>query len=194
MGQRADQASKELEQAQKSGDSAAQQAAMGKMMGAAMGNDSNVQSLPADQVKGFLPDSLGSLKRESLSAERSGAMGMQITAARAQYSDGSGHRVNLEISDTGSMKGMMAMASAMAPESEEQTDRGYQKTYTRNGRLFHEAWDNASKSGEYGVVVAQRFSVKASGPAENIEQLKQAVDSVDLDKLESLKNEGIGKH
>jgi hypothetical protein len=38
--------------------------------------------------------------------------------------------------------------------------------------------------------VAQRFAVKASGNAENIDQLKQVVNAVDLDKLESLKNEG----
>lgn len=194
MGERADQASKELEAAQKSGDANAQQAAMGKMMGAAMGNDSNVQSLSADQVKTFLPDSVAGLKRESLSAERSNTMGMQITTARGQYADGNGHNVELEVGDTGSMKGMMAMASAMAPESEQQTDHGYQKTYTQNNRLIHEAWDNTSKSGEYGVVVGQRFSVKASGPADNIDQLKGLVNGVDLDKLESLKNEGVSKH
>jgi hypothetical protein len=86
------------------------------------------------------------------------------------------------------------MASAMAPESEQQTDHGYQKTYTQNNRLIHEAWDSASKSGEYGVIVGQRFSVKASGPADSIDQLKGLVNGVDLDKLESLKNEGVTKH
>lgn len=186
VGERAQQASKELEAAQKSGDTAAQQAAMGKMMGA----DSHVQSIAPDIIKALLPDSVDGLKRTNLSAARNNAMGVQLTTAKAQYSDDQGHSVELEVADTGSMRGMMAMASAMAPETENQTDHGYDKTYTTNGRLFHEAWDNNAKSGEYGVVVAQRFSVKASGNPDNIDALKKAVNSVDLDKLESLKNEG----
>lgn len=188
MGVRAEQASKELEAAQKSGDSAAQQAAMSKLMG----NDGNVQSLSADQVKAFLPDSIGSLKRTSMSAERSAGVGVQVTVARGQYGDGS-HNIELEVSDTGSMKGMMAVASAFAAESEQQTDHGYEKTYSKDGRMVHEAWDKASQRGEYSVVVGQRFSVKASGNAE-IDQLKDAVNSVDLGKLESLKNEGVSKN
>lgn len=171
MGQRAEAASKDMDAARVSG---------------------NVQSLPADQIKGFLPESVAGLKRESLSAERSGA-GVQVTVARGEYGDGNGRHVELEISDTGSMKGMMAMASTFAAESERQTDNGYEKTYTQDGRLVHEAWDKATKQGEYGVIVGQRFSVKASGDAE-VDQLKDAVNSVDLGKLESLKNEGVSKN
>ena len=188
MGARAEQASKELEAAQKSGDTSAQQAAMSKMMG----NDGNVQSLSADQIKAFLPDSAGGLKRQSLSAERSAGVGVQITVAHGQYGDGS-RNIELEISDTGSMKGMMAVANAFAAESEQQTDNGYEKTYSKDGRLVHESWDKVNKTGDYTVVVGQRFSVKASGNAE-IDQLKDAVNSVDLSKLESLKNEGVSKN
>ena len=194
MGQRADQASKELDAAQKSGDQAAQQAAMGKMMGAVTGNDGSVQALPADQVKAFLPETLLGLKRTSSSAERTNAMGMQVTEARAEYGDGDGRDVTLEVSDMGTAKGLMAMAGAMAPEEEKSTDHGYEKTYTADGRLTHEAWDDASKNGEYSVVVGQRFTVKANGNANSIDDLKQAVASVDLGKLEALKDQGVRAH
>ncbi len=172
MGQHAEQVSKDLEAAQKSG--------------------GNVQSLSADQIKSFLPETIAGLKRESLSAERS-AVGVQVSVARAQYGDGNGRHIELEVSDTGSMKGMMAMAGAFAAESERQTDNGYEKTYSQDGRMVHEAWDKTSKSGEYGVIVGQRFSVKASGNAD-IDQLKDAVNGVDLGKLESLKDEGVSKN
>lgn len=171
MGERAEQASKAMEAAQKSG---------------------AVQSLSADQIKSFLPEKIGSFKRESFSAERSGA-GVQVTVAHGEYVDGD-RRLELEISDTGSMKGMMAMATSFAPEAERQTDNGYEKTYTESGRLIHESWDKASKNGEYGVIVGQRFSVKASGQAGDIGELKDAVNSVDLGKLESLKNEGVASN
>lgn len=194
MGERAEQAGKEMDAAQKSGDSAAQQAAMNKMMGAAMGNDGDVQALSTEQVKAFLPETLLGLKRTSSSAQRSNAMGMQITEAHAEYGDGSGRTLTLEITDTGTAKGLMAMAGAMAPEEERSTDHGYEKTYTADGRLTHEAWDTESRSGEYSVVVGQRFTVKASGDAGSIDDLKQAVASVDLGKLEAMREEGVTRH
>ena len=94
----------------------------------------------------------------------------------------------------GTAKGLMAMAGAMAPEEERDTGHGYEKTYTADGRLTHEAWDEQTKDGEYSVVVGQRFTAKASGSAGSIDALKQAVASVDLARLESLRNEGATAH
>jgi hypothetical protein len=191
MGQRAEQASKELDAAQKSGDSQAQSAAMGKMMGAMAGSNGNVEALAPDQIKAFLPDNLGNLKRSSLSAERNSAMGMQISQASANYAADNGQHVTLEVSDTGGAKGFMSLAAAMAPEEEKQTDHGYEKTYSADGNLVHEEWDTQSKYGEYSVVVGKRFTVKANGNVDSIDQLKQAVASIDLGKLESLKDAGV---
>lgn len=191
MGQRADQAAKELEAAQKSGDSAAQSAAMGKMMGAVSGSNGAVEALAPDQLKPFLPDSLGGLKRSSVAAQRNGAMGMQVSDATAEYSNDGGQHITLEVTDTGGAKGFMAMAAAMAPEEEKETEHGYEKTYTANGNLVHEEWDTQSKHGEYSVVVGKRFTVKANGTVDSIDQLKQAVATVDLAKLEALKDVGV---
>jgi hypothetical protein len=193
MGQQAEQAGKQMDAAQKSGDSAAQQAAMGKILGAVAGGGTTgtVEALSPDQVKAFLPDSLDGLKRTSISAQRSGAMGMQLSDASAVYSDSNGHNITLEVTDSGGAKGWMSMATAMAPEEEKETDHGFEKTYTESGRLTHEAWDTQSKSGEYSLIIAQRFSVKATGNADSIDQLKQAVGSVDLGKLESMKDSGV---
>ncbi|WP_254063330.1 Yip1 family protein [Rhodanobacter sp. L36] len=190
MGQRAEQAGKEMDAAQKSGDSSAQSAAMGKMMGALAGSNGAVEALAPDQIKTFLPDSLGDLKRTSISAQRNGAMGMQVADATAEYSNGSQH-ITLEVTDTGGAKGLMAMAAAMAPEEEKETDHGYEKTYTADGHMVHEEWDSQSKSGEYSVVLGKRFTVKANGNSDSIDQLKRAVAVVDLAKLESMKNAGV---
>lgn len=185
-------AAKDLENAQKSGDVAAQQAAMGKLMS---GDGKTVAvSLSPETLRGFLPDELDGMKRSDFNAQRSGAMGMQISTARANYSDGKERNLQIEVADTGNMRGMMAMASAMAPSSEQQTEHGYQKTYTDHDRLIHESWNSQTNMGEFGVIVANRFSVKASGNAEDIGQLKQAVNDMDLDKLESLKNEGVSSN
>jgi len=191
MGQRAEKAGKELDAAQKSGDTAAQTAAMGKMMGAMSGSNGQVEALAPDQIKAFLPDSLGDLKRTSISAERNGAMGMQVSEASAEYSGGSNQRVTLEVSDTGGAKGFIAMAAAMAPEEEKETDQGYEKTYSAGGNLVHEEWNSQDNSGEYSVIVGKHFTVKARGNVDNIDQLKKAVASVDLTRLESLRESGV---
>ncbi|CAM5336978.1 Yip1 family protein [Rhodanobacter lindaniclasticus] len=190
MGQRAEQAGKELEAAQKSGDSAAQSAAMGKMMGAMSGSAGPVEALAPDQIKAFLPDAVGKLKRTAVSAQRNGAMGMQVSEASAEYSNDN-QRITLEVTDTGGAKGFIAMASAMAPEEEKETEHGYEKTWSDHGNLIHEEWNNLSKSGEYSVIVGKRFTVKANGNADSIDELKAAVGSIDLGKLESLKDTGV---
>jgi len=191
MGQQAEQASKAMEAAQQSGDSSAKSAAIGKMVGAVTGTSGSVEALAPDQIKTFLPESLGSLKRTSISAQRNNAMGMQVSDATAEYSNGGSQQISLEVTDTGGAKGFVAMAAAMAPEEEQQTDHGYEKTYTADGRMIHEQWDTRSGYGEYSVVLGQRFTVKANGHADSIDQLKQAVASVDLAKLESLKDAGV---
>jgi hypothetical protein len=134
------------------------------------------------------------LEQTSSSAQRTNTMGMQVTEAHAQYGGADGRSLTLEVTDMGTAKGLMAMAGRMAPEGEKSTDHGYEKTYTTDGRLTHEAWDERSGSGEYSVIVGQRFTVKANGNAGSIDDLKEAVASVDLGKLEALKNEGVTRN
>jgi hypothetical protein len=76
-------------------------------------------------------------------------------------------------------------------EQDTETDTGYDKMYKSGGQLIHEKWDNRSSSGEYGVVVGDRFSVKVSGNAANVGELKAAVGGLDLSGLAALKGEGV---
>ena len=190
MGQKMDAASKKMEAAQKSGDANAQAQAAGQMLGTVLGGGAQVEALAPDALKGFVPDTLAGLKRTSVSAERNGAMGMQVSNANATYTDGQ-HTLHLEIADTGSAKGIMALAGAVGVESDHETDHGYDKTYKQDGRLVHEQWDTQSKYGEFSIVLGDRFSVKVSGNADSIDQLKSAVGSVNLAGLEALKNQGV---
>jgi hypothetical protein len=185
-------ASKQIDAAQKSGDSAAQANAVGQMLGAALGNSGKVDSLSPDRIKPFVPDTLGGLRRTQMSADRSAAMGMQISKAEASYSDGADHNLRLEITDTGSLKGLVGFAGGWAGvEQDHETDTGYDKTYKSGGQLVHEKWDNQSHSGEYGVIVGDRFSVTVSGKGASIDELKGTLASINLAGLAALKNEGV---
>jgi hypothetical protein len=191
IGQKAEQASKKMEQAQKSGDANAQAQAAGQMMGAILGGGDQVEALAPDMLKPFVPETLAGLKRTDLSAERNGAMGMQFSQANANYSDGAGHSLHLEIGDMGSAKGLTALAGWAGVEQSRETDHGYDKTYKQNGRLTHEEWDSQSKYGEYSLVLGDRFTVKVRGNADSIDQIKGAVGSLNLGGLEALKNQGV---
>jgi hypothetical protein len=193
IGQQAEQASKKMDAAQKSGDANAQAAAAGQMMGALLGGGDKVEALAPDALKPFVPETLAGLKRTSLSAERNGAMGMQFSQAEGSYSDDSGHSLRLEIGDMGSAKGLTALAGWAGVESSKETDHGYDKTYKQNGRLTHEEWDTRSSYGEYSIVLGDRFTVKVTGNVASVDQLKGAVGSLNLAGLEALKNQGVTK-
>jgi Yip1 domain len=189
---RMDKASKQMDVATKSGDSNAQANAVGAMLGAALGSGGKVEALAPDRLKPFIPDTLGGLKRTQFSVARNGALGMQASTGTATYSDGAQHTLNLEIMDTGSLKGLVGFANGYAgTEQDTETDTGYDKVYKSGGQLVHERWDNRSMNGEYGVIVADRFSVKVSGSAASVDELKAAVASINLSGLAALKNEGV---
>jgi len=189
---RMDDASKQLESAQKSGDAAAKANALGQFMGTALGSGGKVESLAPDQIKTFLPEELAGLKRTQQAVERNGAIGMQISKATATYSDGANRTLQLEIVDAGSLKGVVGFASSWAGvEQESQTDSGYDKTYKNGGQLVHEQWNNNTKSGEYSTFIADRFSVKVSGQASDISDLKRAAASINTSGLAALKNSGV---
>lgn len=186
-------ASQQVTTAQQSGDSTAKANAAAQMMQAALGGGSaKVEALPPERIKQFLPESLAGLKRTESAAERNGAIGMQVSKATASYSDGAARRLELEITDTASLRGLVGLATGWAGvEQDRQTDSGFEKTYRQNGQLIHEKWDNQSHRGEYGLMIADRFSVSVSGEAANIGDLKSALGSVDLAGLSSLREAGV---
>jgi hypothetical protein len=187
------EAGKQMESAQKSGDAEATGKALGAVMGAAMGGGDQVEALAPDVLKPFVPETLAGLKRTDFSAERNGAMGMQISEAHASYSDDNGRSLRLEVTDMGTAKGLMAMAGWAAIDSSKETDHGYDKTYKQDGRIVHEEWNSQDKRGEYGIVLGDRFSVKVSGNADSINDIKAAVASINLAGLEALKGQGVKK-
>jgi Yip1-like protein len=150
-------------------------AAIGALMGAVAGGAKGVDALPTDQIKTFLPETLAGLPRTNVSAERNAAMGFQVSEARADYSDGAGRSLKLEINDTGGAQGLVALASWAGVEQEREWDGGYERDYRADGRMIHERWDATNGSGEYGMIVGQRFSLQVSGKATSMDELKAAL-------------------
>ena len=181
-----EEAGKQVEKSAEQNAGAPSAAAVGALIGAAVGGQQGVAALPADQIKAFLPETLAGLPRTSLSAERNAAMGFEVAEASADYSDGAGRSLRLEINDTGGAKGLLALAAWANVEEEREWQGGYEKTYRDSGRMIHERWDSTSNSGEYSAIVGNRFAVKVSGQAASMDELKAALAAgVDVAGLEA---------
>lgn len=79
------------------------------------------------------------------------------------------------------------MGAAFNVQSNKQTEDGYEKTNTIDGRLVNETWRNDG-NGEFGMLVKNRFMVQAEGKVASIDELKGAVAAVGIGKLESMAN------
>ena len=181
-----EEAGKQVEKSAEQNAGAPSAAAVGALIGAAVGGKQGVAALPVDQIKAFMPETLAGLPRTSLSAERNAAMGFEVAEADADYSDGAGRSLRLEINDTGGAQGLLGLAAWASVEEEREWQGGYEKTYRDSGRIIHERWDSVNNSGEYSVIVASRFAVEISGQAASMDELKAALASgVNLAGLEA---------
>jgi len=145
-----------------------------------------VHALPADTLKSLLPDALPSgFARTEVSASSAGAAGVGGSNAQGVYTKGDG-RITLEVTDLAAMGALAAMGGAINVQSDRETATGYEKVGKVDGRLTTESFDNQAKSGKYSVVVANRFVVDAEGSGVAIDDLKAAVSSVGIDKLEGM--------
>src|SRR4029079_14794274 len=131
-----EEAGKQMESAQKSGDSAAAGKAMGDILGAVTGSG-NAQPIPAADLKAMLPETVGELKRTSIEAQGGEAMGMAGSTAKASYAAG-GKQAQLSITDTGGLAGLATMAGWAHMTMDNETDGKVEKVYKDGGRTVHE--------------------------------------------------------
>jgi hypothetical protein len=193
MTKKLEESNKKMDAATKSGDPNAQAAAAVEGLGALLGGGKHVDPIAVDQLKTFVPDTLAGLPKTSSNAEKSGIAGLMVSKAEATYDDKAGKRVTLEISDTGGVSGMMALAGWAGVEGEKDDDEGSEKTTHVNGRLVHEKRSKTGGTNEFGIVLGDRFVVSAKGNGVDLDTLKSAVSGLDLAKLESMKNVGTSK-
>lgn len=146
------------------------------------------------ELKALLPESIDNLKRSNLEGERTAAMGMNISTASADYSDQENSQsIDIKITDLGSVSGLSGLAAYgwYMVDIDKETETGYEKTMTYKNYKGYEKYDNQYKSGEISILVAKRFVVEANGNNVNMDQLKAAVNLIDLGKLDSWKDFGI---
>ncbi len=164
---------------------AAGQQAEAQMKAQREGGPNRVVAVDPERLKALLPDSVAGAARTDVSATSAGAAGFGASNAEATYQNGNA-RITLKLTDLAAAGGFAAMAGAFNVQSDEQTSTGYKKVSTVNGMLVTEKYDNQSKSGEYVMIVANRFAIEADGDGVGMDVLKAAVAAVGPDRVAAL--------
>lgn len=155
-------------------------------VGTMVAGGKDVKPVDFHALKDLLPANVAGLPRTDASGQSGEAMGMKGSSATARYADANNGSLTLEIADIGSMSGLAGLATKFNPNMEKETSTGYERTRTVNGNMMHQRYDRQSKSGEYDMMIGNRFAVTASGSNVSEDALVAAVKSVDVGKLASL--------
>ena len=190
MGKSVEEAARRAEEASKSGDPAAAAAAAGQVMGAVLGAGGKVDTIPFQDLKSMLPESIGNLARTSITGEKTAMGGASVSTAEGRYQD-SQASVELKVTDMGGVGFLMAgMAAWSMVEMDRETESGRERSGKADGRPFHEQYDSRNRTGEFDLVVGQRFLIEAKGRNVDLGTLKSAVGTINIARLESMKDVG----
>lgn len=152
-----------------------------------------VEYLDFRDLKDLLPHRIGALNLTSVGGGKDDARGFVVSHAEGRYQGDNG-TMDLTITDPGPHSAFAVKTEVwMNVELDRETETGYEESGTANGRRYHEVYDDGSKSGEYTVIVGNRFLVEIRGNGVGMPTIKQAIGQIDLAKLESMKDVGVKK-
>jgi hypothetical protein len=157
-------------------------------LGGALGGSHRVTPVDFQTLKAMLPAALPGMARTNASGEANQGLGMQATNATGTYRGADGSTVELSISDASAVSGLMEMAESLPQTTNSESDSGYEKDVLLAGRKIHEKYNTQSHHGELQAFVAKRFAVAVTGEGVDMSRLESALGTVDLAKLESMKD------
>jgi hypothetical protein len=191
LGEQMEQSAAKAEAAAASGDTAGQMNAAMEGLGALLGGGRRVEPLDLEQLKAFAPETFAGLARTEIRAERAGIATLMVSTVEATYGDGADRVVELEIVDSGGISGLTGLASWVGAQGEREDSSGSERTFRQDGRLTHERISKTGGENEFGLVLGERFMIMAKSRALDLAALKAAVATLDLSRLEAMKDAGV---
>jgi Yip1-like protein len=191
LGKKMEASTRKIDAAGKSGDPNAQATAALEGLGTLLGGGKHVEPIAIGELKQFVPETFAGLPKKTSNAEKTGIASLMVSKAEATYGDDAQKRVTLAISDTGGVSGLVGVASWASLQDEKEDDNGSERTLKVDGRLVHEKTSKRDGANEFGIVLGERFVVSASGVGVELKELRASVMSLDLAKIESMKDVGV---
>lgn len=180
--QKMEEAGKRMEAAQASGDPAAAGKAMADMMGAMGGG----AAFPTSEMKTWLPDNLGGQARASFDVQGGAAMGMAGSSANAIYGAGI-NELHLTITDAGGMGALAGMAAWANMTVDKESATSVEKVYKSGKRSVRDEYRKDGSQAEVTAMLQNGLIVELKGEQLSIEKVKQAMNGLDLSRMESAK-------
>lgn len=154
-----------------------------------LNNANKVEVVNFRKLKELLPEKLNGYERKSSKGETSGAMGMNISTAEAQY-EKNGQTVNLTLLDTGGLGlATMGLAAWTTLNVDKEDEFGYERTGDLDGYKSYEKFRKKGGTSEISVVVNNRFIVRAEAQITDENQmndLRAFIKEIGLNNLSNL--------
>lgn len=141
-------------------------------------------------LRDLLPDEAAGLAQTEVEGSTDGAMGFSISQVEATYGEGESE-IDVSIMDYGAIPslGMMGLGWTMA-DIDRESGTTYERTVSFGGERGFRKYDSENRSGEFSLVVADRFVVQVEGDGVEDDDLEAALRAVDLSALSELRDEG----
>lgn len=149
-------------------------------------NGEKITAADFREMKALLPDRMLRMDRIEHNGERSGAKGLQVSVANAKYEDDDRY-LEIAIVDGGNLPlaGLANMGWSMV-EVDKETSNGFERTTTIDGNKAFEKYNSKWEEGELVVLYGDRFLITLKGKGIDEDDLRRALDRLDLDELEDL--------
>ena len=139
------------------------------------------------ELRELVPEEVSGMERTDLEGEQQGAMGMAISRVKATYDDGSDAQIDVKLIDIGGVAGFQMLGYGWAQtEVDRETETEFERTGSFDGHRSREMYNSDRQMGEMQVLVSDRFIVEVEGRNVDMSALEQAMESTDLQQLESL--------
>lgn len=153
------------------------------------GISSAVKTDPVDfkALQAWLPQSLGSLRRQAVEGGRTGVAGVALAKATATYEGPGGTRGRIEVRDAGGLSGVASLAVAwLNIDIDRQGASGYERTVSAAGRKAYERFAAGTQRGDYDVIVGGRFIVSLEVTGVDAKAFQDIIARLDLGALDAL--------
>ena len=156
----------------------------------------SAERAPADPVnfrvlRDLLPASVSGMDQGEVEGATDGAMGFSISRVEAVYPGADGAQIDIGIMDYGAIPSMAMMGLGWTiTDIDRESGSEYQRTVTFGGERGFRSYDSEAQSGEFSIVVADRFHVEVTGTQVSDDELEAALRGIDLSGLAALRDEG----
>lgn len=151
------------------------------------GNISSVTPLTVDQIKSLLPKTLAGLFVYENEGETSAALGSPATFVVVIYRENY-NIIKIAITDTGGSPSVVLAAAQWSNQNiNRNSEKGFDRITTYKDHPAREKYNNQTKVGVFEYIIDHRYVISCQGKNLTIDQMKQAMDELNLERLRNLK-------